>query len=142
MKLLTLLAGLIACSNSNQPGPVENAGTSCTTASQCYPTLDAGALKGAVDCLTKVSGGYCTHLCTSDADCCAVPGECRTGFAQVCAPFESTGQMRCFLSCEAKDIAASGTGVDDSTYCRNYASAAFGCRSTGGGSANRKVCLP
>lgn len=144
MKLLAFVVALAACSNSsnNNAAPIENAGTSCTAPAQCYPGLDAGALKGSVECLTKVTGGYCTHLCTSDADCCAVPGECKSGFKQVCAPFESTGQMRCFLSCEAKDITASGAGVDDSTYCHTYANAGFGCRSTGGGSANRKVCLP
>jgi hypothetical protein len=41
--------------------------------------------------------------------------------------------MMCFLSCE--DV-----GDDDNGYCHEHASAAFNCRSTGGGSANRKVC--
>ena len=27
-------------------------------------------------------------------------------------------------------------------YCHAFANAAFGCRSTGGGKNNRKVCLP
>src|SRR5262249_3686677 len=104
---------------------------------------EAGTLRGAVQCLDRVTNGYCTHLCQSDSDCCAVPGECRTGFRQVCAPFESTGQMMCFLSCEDADIASSDAGTSASTlYCHNFANAAFGCRSTGGGKANRKVCVP
>jgi hypothetical protein len=136
----------VACSDDDPPArPVEQTGSSCTAPSQCYPGVaDAGALKGAVVCLDRVPGGYCTHECTSDADCCAVPGECKTGFKQVCSPFESTGKQYCFLSCESDDIkAATDGGTTDSTlYCQTYANKALGCRSSGGGSANRKVCVP
>jgi hypothetical protein len=134
----------IACSSSGSSAPpAEQTGQSCTAPEQCFPGLDAGALRGAPQCLTRVSGGYCTHLCTTDADCCAVPGECRTGFKQVCAPFESTGQKMCFLSCESADLTAADAGTTDTTvYCHDYANAAFSCRSTGGGAANRKVCVP
>jgi hypothetical protein len=112
----------------------ENAGHACASADQCYPGIDQQDLQGAVVCMDRVPEGYCTHHCVTDADCCAVPGECETGFPQVCAPFESTGELYCFLSCE---------GVpDEGTYCQQHADAAFGCRSTGGGSANRKVCVP
>ena len=128
---------------------VENTGRSCKVPADCYSGLDAGSLAGEVQCLDRVTGGYCTHLCTTDADCCAVSGECRGGLKQVCASFESTGQMMCFLSCEAADIRAApdagavdGGALDDSAYCAAYASSSFGCRSTGGGSKNRKVCLP
>jgi len=137
----------IGCSSddNNQPAAVEQAGQSCTAPTQCYASIEAGALKGgAVQCLDRVPGGYCTHLCTSDADCCAVPGECRTGFKQVCAPFESTGQQMCFLSCEDADVTGApdaGT-TDATTYCQRFANSAFGCRSTGGGKNNRKVCVP
>jgi hypothetical protein len=95
-----------------------------------------------------VTNGYCTHLCTTDADCCAVEGECRTGLKQVCAPFESTGEKYCFLSCESADIAAANdagatdAGTDEQNYCHKNISTEFTCRSTGGGAANRKVCLP
>lgn len=143
--LVALTVGLVACSNSsNNNGTTEQTGQSCAAPTDCYPGLDAGTLKGAVQCLTRVTGGYCTHLCTTDADCCAVPGECKTGFKQVCAPFESTGQNMCFLSCEAADVTAApnaGT-TDPTTYCHDFANAAFGCRSTGGGKANRQVCVP
>ena len=137
-----VVAGACSNNNNNGGGPSENTGQSCTTAAQCYPGLDAGTLSGAVQCLDKVPNGYCTHLCTTDADCCAVPGECRSGYKQVCAPFESTGQMMCFLSCESADIAADAGTTDPSTYCHDFANASFGCRSTGGGAKNRQVCLP
>lgn len=114
-------------------------------ASQCYPTLDASALVGTVTCLTQgIPNGYCTHTCTKDSDCCAVPGECLTGFKEVCASFESTAAMYCFLSCDAADISAApdaGT-TDPNTFCTRWANASFTCRSTGGGSANRKFCGP
>lgn len=132
------------------PRGSELVGQSCKAPTDCYPGLDGGAVKGAVQCLTRVTNGYCTHLCATDADCCAVPGECKTGFKQVCAPFESTGQMMCFLSCEGADLHAapdagadSGAPVlDETVYCQTYASTEFICRSTGGGKNNRKVCVP
>src|SRR5215470_16072534 len=84
-------------------GP-ENTGQGCAAPTDCYPGLEAGALKGEVQCLDRVTGGYCTHVCETDADCCAVPGECKSGFKQVCSPFESTGLKMCFLSCEDSDV--------------------------------------
>lgn len=159
MKLMHLGAGLIllvsivtACggSESAPPPPAdagrtpEQIGQACKLPADCYPEIDGGALRGEVECLTRVPAGYCTHLCQTDADCCAVPGECKTGFKQVCAPFESTGKMMCFLSCEQKDAkpAPDGGTLDDTAYCTTYASADFSCRSSGGGSKNRKVCVP
>jgi len=91
--------------------------------------------------LDRVPNGYCTHHCAADADCCAVPGECHANVAEVCAPFESTGEMTCFLSCEDADLKAFGF-TDSTAFCQQYANAAFICRSTGGGSKNRKVCVP
>ncbi len=126
----------------------EYTGSACKVATDCYGDIDASSLKGAAVCIDRVENGYCTHKCQTDADCCATPGECRTGLRQVCAPFESTGDKYCFLSCEAADIAsatdagASDAGSDGNAYCENNASSEFSCRSTGGGSENRKVCLP
>lgn len=139
-----LLMGGCGSSNSGVPPPGPGPGTtgaSCSAASQCYSGIDAGTLKGTVQCL-NVTGGYCTHTCQSDADCCAVPGECAAHLHEVCSPFESTGQKYCFLSCEAGDIYPSN--LDPTTFCQRYASSAFTCRSTGGGQAGapRKVCLP
>jgi hypothetical protein len=140
---LGLALGLIAvaCGGDNTASGPINTGQSCTTAAECFGGVDGGAIIGTAICLDKVPGGYCTHSCTADTDCCAVPGECPSGQPEVCGPFESTGQMDCFLSCE--DAVLKGTGyTDSSAYCAHYASPTFICRSTGGGSNNRKVCVP
>jgi len=132
-----------AGSSGGGPAP-QQTGASCSSAAQCYSTLDAAALQGQVTCLTQLQNGYCTHTCQSDADCCAVPGECLSGFKQVCASFESSGQMYCFLGCASSDITAApdaGT-TDPTTFCQRWANATFTCRSTGGGSNNRKFCGP
>lgn len=148
----------VACGDDNagsaqQSGPAESpeqVGQSCTAASQCFTgVVEGGAVAGQVKCLDRVEGGYCTHTCDTDADCCAVEGECLTDFPQVCAPFESTGMKYCFLSCEDSDIAAHETElvndagqVDPNEFCAVRAHADFICRSTGGGRNNRKVCVP
>jgi hypothetical protein len=133
-----------ACSSANRSTGISQVGQSCTAANQCYTTLDPGTLQGQVACLTQLPNGYCTHTCQSDSDCCAIPGECPSGFKQVCASFESTGHNYCFLSCESSDIAAApdGATTDPSLYCQMWAGATFTCRSTGGGSKNRKFCGP
>jgi hypothetical protein len=119
-------------------GSPDNVGSVCKAPADCYPALDGGALSGPAICLDRTDEGYCTHECQTDADCCAVDGECKTGIKQVCAPFESTGKMMCFLSCEDADTG----GADGTQHCRDNVSPDFGCRSTGGGSKNRKVCFP
>lgn len=116
----------------------DQAGEACVAPDECYPDVEPGALLGDPICLDRVEGGYCTHLCQTDADCCAVEGECRSEFPQVCAPFENTGMMMCFLSCEAADIG----DADEGAFCQEQVHPAFGCRSTGGGATNRKVCVP
>ncbi len=147
----------------------EPAGQACTSPTQCYVDLaaDGGAeggtqlaVKGAIHCETKVQNGYCTHECTADTDCCAVPGECRTSVKQVCSPFTNTGNPKyCFLSCEDEDIRSAiaanvdaggwdggavdgGSAFDPNAYCYHYASVHSTCRSSGGGRENRKVCVP
>jgi hypothetical protein len=119
----------------------EQTSQACKAANDCYQSIDPRLLKGVPECLDRVTNGYCTHLCTQDSDCCAVTGECKTGHPQVCAPFESTGQMYCFLSCE-ESIVIAAKSTDGTAYCAAYGNAAFGCRSTGGGTQNRKVCMP
>lgn len=128
----------VACGDDEDG--LDNAGQACEMADECYEDLgqDRDMLAGDPLCLYDVPGGYCTHLCQTDADCCAVEGECDDGIPQVCAPFQSTGMMMCFLSCEATVV---GDG-DDGAYCHEHAHPDFGCRSTGGGSQNRKVCVP
>jgi hypothetical protein len=136
--VIFVVAPLPACDDDENTGTGTNTGSACSAPAQCYPGVDAGAVKGEVQCLTRVPGGYCTHLCQTDADCCAVTGECNGGFREVCSPFESTGQMMCFLACEDSDIA----GLDANAFCHQNANGAFNCRSSGGGSKNRKVCVP
>ena len=134
------LAQVLACGGDDQPPPA-NTGQACSNVDQCYPDVKEGDLVGEAVCLDRVEGGYCTHLCVEDSDCCAVAGECTGNHAEVCAPFESTGEQYCFLSCEDDDYA--GTTITDAdVYCATYAGSAFHCRSTGGGSKNRKVCMP
>jgi hypothetical protein len=169
---LSFVAVVVACGSSSSsdppPGVIdagargpEQTGQSCATAADCYGGVDGGAdgggLLGEVQCLDRVPNGYCTHLCNTDDDCCAVPGECLRGLKQVCAPFESTGKRMCFVSCEDDDIrraieehgsegyydgGAVESGSSEDAYCRSYASVYATCRSTGGGAANRKVCIP
>lgn len=141
--------------NGGSAGRPENTGAACEVADDCFGDVTAdGGVIGEATCLDRVEGGYCTHTCETDDDCCAVEGECDTDLRQVCAPFESLGQKFCFLSCEEEDVnagtagasaggAAGDDGVDDDTeYCRREAGSAFICRSTGGGAQNRKVCVP
>lgn len=131
--LTTILALALALAACGKNGPGSDAGNSCEVPDDCYEGVEEGDLSSPALCLDRVEAGYCTHECDTDADCCAADGECDDDAAeQVCAPFESTGQRLCFLSCEGQ---AEG-------YCEEEISSDFGCRSTGGGSENRKVCTP
>jgi len=133
---IAVLAGAVAaaCAEREEEG-AGTAGAACGEALDCYTDVDPEEIQGEVMCLDRVAGGYCTHTCTRDTDCCAAQGEC-DGRPQVCAPFEDTGLMMCFLGCGDADI---GEGDPDG-YCHEYASPEFSCRSTGGGANNRKVC--
>jgi hypothetical protein len=137
--VLALMATVAACGG----GANEQVGTACATPSQCYTNLgDASGVRGTVACLTQYTGGYCTHTCTSDSDCCAVAGECRTTHREVCASFENQPQQYCFLGCDPADIAASPNGgtTDPTAYCQRFFNPSSTCRSTGGGAANRRFC--
>jgi hypothetical protein len=139
--VLPLPLALACSSSSSAPAPLT--GQTCSQTSQCYSGLDAAALHGQVTCLTQLQNGYCTHTCTADTDCCAVPGECPSGAVETCAPLTSAPQTYCFLSCEATDIAAANAGTTDANvYCQRFANPTFNCHSTGGGSANKKFCGP
>jgi hypothetical protein len=119
----------------------DSAGQSCKQASECYAGVADKSKLGTVVCIDKVPNGYCTHTCQQDSDCCAVSGECPNNLKQVCAPFESTSGKYCFLSCETADLPKDVNG-DASAYCKRDANENFGCRSTGGGNQNRKICAP
>lgn len=117
-------------------------GAVCEVPEDCFPDVPEGELSGDAVCLDRVDEGYCTHECETDADCCAAEGECEEGVAQVCGPFESTGLMMCFLGCENEDVDADPNAVDANDFCQKNVSTDFICRSTGGGSENRQICVP
>lgn len=140
-------ASALSCSSDDDTssgetgGSPDQAGSVCVVPDDCYPEVDHSELAGSVLCLDRVPEGYCTHECGSDQDCCSVEGECVSDLPQVCSPFESTGQMMCFLSCEPEDV-SSTDAADEQEFCQNEVHPAFICRSSGGGSQNRKVCVP
>jgi len=113
-------------------------GSRCDAPNDCYPGIVPADIQGDIICIDRVENGYCSHTCQTDANCCAVQGECEDGHPQVCSPFESTGELYCFLSCEDAEVG----DLDSNVYCDTYAHRGFQCRSSGGGAANRKVCVP
>ncbi len=141
------IAGVSSCGDDEKKeettadrGLYETTGAECSAAADCFPDVE---VQGDALCLDRVRDGYCTHECTSDDECCAVDGECTGNTAQVCAPFESTGGMLCFLSCEKATREATATKYDDdNAFCQGEVSPQFICRSSGGGSNNRKICVP
>jgi hypothetical protein len=130
--VVAVLAPVPGCDDDEDWG--ENTGAPCGSAADCYPALDQSELSGDVVCLDLVEGGYCTHTCSGDGDCCALEGECESDLEQVCSPFESTESYYCFLSCEGEE--------DGDSFCHEWAHSEFICRSSGGGSDNEKVCVP
>jgi hypothetical protein len=149
--LLSAAFGLASCGgedeghgggNGGGGNRPDQTGAACETPDDCYPDVASDALQGEAECITSVRDGYCTHTCESDDDCCAADGECKTELLQVCSPFESLGGTHCFLSCEPDDVAASSDVTDEQDFCQKKAGSDFICRSSGGGSANRKVCVP
>lgn len=112
--LAFVLFGLVACGGPD----LYNA---CDEASDCDVPEGYDA-----ECLDKSGQGFCSWECDTDADCSDSPDD----YSYVCAPFESEPGMHCFPSCD-------GDG-DSAGACPN----GYGCRSTGGGSDNRKICFP
>ena len=49
-------------------GRPEQTGAVCTAPTDCFKNVEAGALKGEPQCLDRVRGGYCTHLCDRTLD--------------------------------------------------------------------------
>lgn len=127
-------------------GRPDQTGAACEAPADCYGNVaDKATLQGEVRCLDKIRDGYCTHVCDSDADCCAADGECKTGIKQVCSPFSSEPDKTCFLSCEPADRVPEDGGsgnVGEQEYCQREAGPEFICRSSGGGNQNRKICVP
>lgn len=133
--LLVASLCVTACDYDDDGYNEEYAGQPCEEPEDCYPEADTDAIEGDIECLSdRVEGGYCTHTCQDDENCCAVVGECKSDLDQVCAPLESAPDNYCFVTCEDVE--------DEGTFCETYVHPEFHCRSTGGGSNNRKVCLP
>ncbi|MEZ4235296.1 MAG: hypothetical protein R3F59_03885 [Myxococcota bacterium] len=99
----------------------------------CEAADDCPAPEGVqAECLDKSGAGFCTWSCTVDADCAFD----EDAWARVCAPFEDEGGTHCFPACNEGDATtgADGTGA----VCPD----GYGCRSTGGGADNQRVCFP
>ena len=126
----------------NTPNRPDETGAACEVADDCYPDVADGELSGEAVCIDRVRDGYCTHTCEMDSDCCAAEGECDSGLHEVCSPFESMEGMHCFVSCEDEDVQGATDVTDEGDYCQKKASPDFVCRSSGGGSTNRKICVP
>ena len=94
----------------------------CEQVEDCAELVPEGAEAA---CLDKSGEGFCTWSCEVDEDC-----ESADASERVCASFESEAGTHCFPSCE-------GEG-DSERACPE----GLTCRSTGGGSDNRKVCFP
>jgi hypothetical protein len=132
-----LLIPLAACGDDDQ-----DTGEACSVPDDCYEDVtdeNRDMIAGEIECLQNVEGGYCTHQCETDDDCCTVDGECDRDHRVICSPFENeSGIKRCFLACEAEDIG----DLEETEFCQEFADEDFGCRSSGGGVENRKVCVP
>jgi hypothetical protein len=148
---ISSLLGLSSCGdeeggsgddNNNDPDRPDETGAACMVADDCYPDVAEGELQGDAVCIDRVRGGYCTHTCETDDDCCAAEGECGSDLLEVCSPFESMEGMHCFVSCEAEDVEAATDVTDEQDFCQKKASSDFICRSSGGGNMNRKICVP
>ena len=135
--ILLAFSFLPSCGDDDGGGADLHVGEACEAPEECFDTL-AEEVPGEVICIDRVAGGYCSHACVDDTECCSVEGECDFGpdygvLPEICAPLESMGGTWCFVSCEGVE--------DETTYCEGI-SPDLHCRSTGGGAENRKVCLP
>jgi hypothetical protein len=88
----------------------------------CGSDSDCSAPDGKTPvCVKPDTEGFCSWSCSVDGDC---KGD--DDVVRICASYESTSGVYCFPSCENGAACPEG----------------FSCRSTGGGSKNRKVCYP
>ncbi|MDC0722059.1 hypothetical protein [Nannocystis bainbridge] len=133
----TLTAAILGFACEEPPPMEQPTGALCSEAADCYPELDHSQL-GTVFCEDQFDYGYCTHTCETDADCCAVEGECMLAVAYVCTPLANDTSKRCWISCEED----ARLGAEPMAYCFMHAGPNTVCRSSGGGSEKREVCLP
>jgi hypothetical protein len=114
MRWWLVVGMLVACGGGDDEGLY----AACEVADDCAADVPDGEEAA---CLDKGDEGFCTWRCDAD-EVCSDADE-----AFVCASFESEADRYCFPSCEEGDDACPP---------------GFGCRSTGGGADNRKVCFP
>ncbi len=94
----------------------------------CEAPEDCEVPEGAeAECLDKSGEGFCSWVCAVDDDCTDDPDP---DYDFVCASFEAEPGLHCFPSCAQAE--------DEEGTCPP----GYGCRSTGGGADNRKVCFP
>ncbi|MCA9687974.1 MAG: hypothetical protein R3A51_02810 [Nannocystaceae bacterium] len=139
---LTAAVLAFACAGDPNHFEDENVGLPCGSAADCYVDINPALIRGDILCMDKVPGGYCTHYCETDADCCAVDGECLTDHRIVCTPYENDKQKRCMLACEAADLYYDDYQYEGTEYCTHFLSEGWNCSSSGGGSENRDICKP
>jgi hypothetical protein len=120
MRISVLLMVLLGCGGGSNPG--EDLYLACSAPEDCEVPDDVEPV-----CLDKSGEGFCTWGCAVDDDCAEASDE---DVDFICASFESESDMHCFPSCE------------DPSDADNPCPSGFECRSTGGGSDNRKVCFP
>lgn len=129
MRNLWILLPLLVACGGDDGALGENAYLTCADASDCEAPEGQDP-----ECLDKGGDGFCTMTCVVDDDCATAGEEPEDeddpSWPWVCASFESNAGMHCFPSCEDPE--------DPDQECPE----GFGCRSTGGGADNRKVCFP
>lgn len=119
-----LFLHLLACNREKADSSTELY-RACDVAEDCTDQPDDHS----AECLDKGGEGFCTWSCTSDADCALDDGD---PWTMVCASFESSEGTWCFPACQNDDA------VDEDEICPGN----LGCRSTGGGTDNQRVCFP
>lgn len=116
---MLLLLSLLACKEDLDY-------QSCEVADDCAEWVPEEATSV---CLEKSGGGFCSWECATDTDC---EGDVEEDYTYVCASFESTDGLYCFPSCNEDEADSSPSVCPEG----------FGCRSTGGGNDNRRICFP
>jgi len=117
-----VLLGLISCGKNKD---VDEVYQSCEAPEDCEVPESVDAV-----CVDKSGAGFCTWECEVDVDCDEAE-EADFDFDYGCASFESEDALYCFPMCNSD--------ADDP---EDECPPAMTCRSTGGGSDNRKICFP
>ncbi len=126
MRILRLLSPALVLACGSPPSKSDSSVAlyrSCEAPSDCVDQPEGAEAA----CLDKGGLGFCTWECTTDEDCA---GETDPDWPMVCASFESNAGSFCFPACQEEET--------ETASCPG----ALSCRSTGGGSDNRRVCFP